>query len=65
MSIKSEILYGAVRKTGGKLQVDINTLYYTPQITKEKADQIDSQLPLWKKDNPVIKIAQFKLTEIK
>jgi len=63
-SIKEELFYFAVRKTDGKEWINLTTCAHTPQGARDKANKIDSSLLIWERDNPVIRIAQFKLTEI-
>ena len=58
-------LYFAVRQTDGKEWIDVNTWGYVIQTTIEKHKQTDNKFPHWEKNNKVVRISQFKLTEIK
>ncbi len=58
-------LYCAVRKTEGEEWVEIDTWGYVMETPVEKAQKTDKQIPHWAKVNPVVRIAKFKLTEIR
>ena len=63
-NIKRDLMYFAVRKSDGVEWIDINSWGHVAQTAKDKAGATGSHIPLWAKDNQVIRVAQFKLSEI-
>jgi hypothetical protein len=62
--IKDDKFYFAIRKSDGMEWVDINAWGYVPITCQSKADDTDNALPMWAKDNKVVRIAQFEIKEI-
>ena len=62
--IKRDLLYFPVRESDGVEWIDISSWGYVAQTAKDKAEGTDSVIPIWANDNQVVRIAQFRLSEI-
>ena len=61
--MKTDSYYFAVRKSDAHEWIDVNTWGHCEITAKDKADKTDKIIELWAKDNPVVRIARFKLIE--
>lgn len=55
----------AVRKTDGREWIDMNSWNFVAQAAQDHADKTNKQIPVWAKDNPVVRIARFKIYEMR
>ena len=60
---KQDKLFFAVRQSDEKEWIDVNTWGYVPQTSRDKAEQTNANIPQWARNNAVVRIAQFKLSE--
>ena len=57
--------YVAIRKNEVHEWIDISTLDLSYELTKCKVHKWDLELPQWAKANPVIRIVEVEISEVK
>jgi hypothetical protein len=65
MATPQDEIYIAVRESEGKEWIDLTSWGYVELTARDSADNVDGTIPQWAEKNPIVRIAKFKLAEIK
>lgn len=62
----SDIIFAAVRAVPSESRewVDVTTASFCRDFAQLKASATDAEVPQWAGANPVVRVAQFQLTEM-
>lgn len=64
MATPQDEIFFAVRKSEEKEWVDLSSWGYVALTAQDSAANVDDAIPQWAKENPVVRIAKFRLVEI-
>jgi hypothetical protein len=57
-------VYCAIRQTGGREWIDINTVELDAEMAQFQADEVNGIMPSYAQNNPVVRIAKCLIEEV-
>lgn len=64
MATPQDEIYIAVRESDGKEWIDLTSWGYVAQTALNSAEKVNGIITVWARENPVKRIAKFRLVEI-